>query len=108
MQITDASQINTRVFLATTGRDLVRACWEVDGGWQVETRQFASDVCCLVPDPGDRATVYAGMREDGLWRSRDRGYTWEQVSEELGCTIWAARQAVKKGGPKRSFNIPKK
>ena len=37
---------------------------------------------------------------------RADGYTWAQVANELGCSIWAARQAVKKGGPKRRSKTP--
>lgn len=32
---------------------------------------------------------------------RSKGYTWSEVAGELKCSIWAARQAVKKGGQKR-------
>ena len=39
---------------------------------------------------------------------RDDGYTWSEVAGQLGCTVWAARQAVKKGGPKRCSRTPRK
>ncbi len=39
---------------------------------------------------------------------RARGVTWPDVAEQLGCTIWAARQAATKGGPKRSSRTPEK
>lgn len=37
---------------------------------------------------------------------RAAGYTWPEVAGELGCSIWAARQAVKKGGRKRRSETP--
>jgi DNA invertase Pin-like site-specific DNA recombinase len=32
---------------------------------------------------------------------RHQGAPWKQIAAELGCSEWAARQAVKKGGPKQ-------
>ena len=29
---------------------------------------------------------------------KQAGHTWAEIAEQLGCTVWGARQAVKKGG----------
>ncbi len=39
---------------------------------------------------------------------RAQGGTWPEIAEQLGCTIWAARQAATKGGAKRSSGTPGK
>lgn len=30
------------------------------------------------------------------------GHTWNEIADQLGCSVWAARQAVKTGGQKRA------
>lgn len=35
---------------------------------------------CLAADPTDRATVYAGTRGDGLWKTQDGGQHWRQLA----------------------------
>jgi len=37
---------------------------------------------------------------DKVQRLKDRGATWEEVAKRLGCTVWAARMAVRTGGAK--------
>ncbi len=39
---------------------------------------------------------------------RTSGYTWAEVAEQLECSEWAARQAVKRGGLKRRSRARKK
>jgi photosystem II stability/assembly factor-like uncharacterized protein len=45
-----------------------------------------SRVTCLLADPDDRATIWAGVEIDGVWRSRDTGETWERLSVGLSST----------------------
>jgi len=40
-------------------------------------------VTTLTADPADPATVWAGVEIDGLFRSRDRGQTWQPVGRGL-------------------------
>jgi len=44
-------------------------------------------------DPTDPNTVYAGSYARGIWRSTDRGRTWEQIKESLDETIIQTRPA---------------
>jgi putative DNA-invertase from lambdoid prophage Rac len=39
---------------------------------------------------------------------RSQGFTWSDVADQLECTVWAARDAAKKGGAKRLPQVPKK
>lgn len=39
---------------------------------------------------------------------RAQRVTWAEIAEQLGCTVWAARQAATKGGAKRSLRLPEK
>jgi photosystem II stability/assembly factor-like uncharacterized protein len=64
---------------AATGRDLVRIAQDDLGGWRVSTLIHDTGVRCLAVDPADQARVYAGTLDDGLFRSRDGGETWEQA-----------------------------
>jgi DNA invertase Pin-like site-specific DNA recombinase len=36
------------------------------------------------------------------------GATWEDIAERLDCSIWAARMAVKTGGPKSRVSSPRR
>ncbi len=38
---------------------------------------------------------------------KQAGHTWTEIAEQLGCTVWGARQAVKKGGRGRSAEVSK-
>jgi photosystem II stability/assembly factor-like uncharacterized protein len=49
---------------------------ENGGGWAVERFLDGSGAQCLAVDPGDPDTVYAGLREGGVRRTRDGGRTW--------------------------------
>jgi len=40
-------------------------------------------VTCLIADPQDPETLWAGVEIDGIFRSRDFGRTWEAVGEGL-------------------------
>src|SRR6266436_771690 len=40
-------------------------------------------VTCLLADPEEAGTLYAGVEIDGIFRSRDSGKTWEPVGQGL-------------------------
>jgi hypothetical protein len=58
-----------------TGDSIVRLD-ETTDGWHVETFLAGSRAQCLAVDPDDAETVYAGLREEGVRRTRDGGGTW--------------------------------
>src|SRR5919109_2327595 len=60
---------------AATGDGIARLD-EADGGWAAELFLAGSGAQCLAVDPADPDTVYAGLREGGVWRTRDGGRTW--------------------------------
>jgi photosystem II stability/assembly factor-like uncharacterized protein len=60
---------------AATGDSVVRLD-ETTNGWRLETFLAGSRAQCLAVDPGDAETVYAGLREGGVRRTRDGGRTW--------------------------------
>ena len=63
---------------AATG-DAIARLDEGDGAWDVAVSLEGSGAQCLAVDPSDRDTVFAGLREQGLRRTRDAGETWEDV-----------------------------
>src|SRR5919201_6252537 len=60
---------------AATG-DAIARLDEQDGTWTVELSLAGSGAQCLAVDPADRDTVYAGLRNTGVRRTRDGGRTW--------------------------------
>jgi hypothetical protein len=60
---------------AATGDAIVRLD-EVPGGWTAELFLRGSGAQCLAVDPADPDTVYAGLREHGVRRTRDGGRSW--------------------------------
>ena len=63
---------------ATTGDDVVRI--ESSGGdWQTATVLAGVGAQCLALDPHDPRRLYAGAFDQGLFRSRDGGRTWDDV-----------------------------
>jgi photosystem II stability/assembly factor-like uncharacterized protein len=58
-----------------TGDSVVRLD-ETTNGWRLETFLAGSGAQCLAVDPADAETVYAGLREGGVRRTRDGGRTW--------------------------------
>lgn len=71
--------IEEKVFIATPGgRGLARAWYEGDD-WQVASVLAGEDVRCLATDPRRPDMVYAGTQGNGLWRSADRGNTWQRA-----------------------------
>ena len=63
---------------AATG-DAIARLDEQDGRWEVELSLPGSGAQCLAVDPADRDTVFVGLREHGLRRTRDGGRTWRDV-----------------------------
>src|SRR5690606_27276833 len=52
-----------------------------DGGrWTASLSLQGKGVQCLAVDPQDHATVYAGTRGNGVWRSGDSGASWRDLS----------------------------
>ncbi len=49
---------------------------EVDGVWMVELSLVGSRAQCLAVDPADPETVFAGLRDGGVRRTRDGGRKW--------------------------------
>jgi hypothetical protein len=64
---------------ATTGAELARL-QEADGRWTVERGLRSSGAQCLAVDPTDPDTVYVGLREGGVRRTRDAGGSWVDCS----------------------------
>ncbi len=63
---------------AATG-DAIARLDERNGAWDVSVSLEGSGAQCLAVDPADPDTVFAGLREQGLRRTRDGGETWEDV-----------------------------
>ncbi|HSL63838.1 MAG TPA: hypothetical protein VK874_04200 [Gaiellaceae bacterium] len=63
---------------AATG-DAIARLDETGDAWEVELSLAGSGAQCLAVDPADPDTVYAGLRERGLRRTRDGGRTWQDV-----------------------------
>ena len=60
---------------AATGDGIARLD-ESGGTWAVELSLAGSGAQCLAADPADPDTVYAGLREGGVRRTRDGGRSW--------------------------------
>ena len=60
---------------AATGEGIARLD-EAGEGWIVELSLAGGGAQCLAVDPDDADTVYAGLREGGVRRTRDAGRSW--------------------------------
>lgn len=69
--------MNATVFIAPTGPGLARATRQVDDTWTVEAVLPDLDVRSLAVDPHHPDTLLAGTQGRGLWRSTDRGASWQ-------------------------------
>jgi photosystem II stability/assembly factor-like uncharacterized protein len=92
---------------AATGDGIARLD-EVGDGWRVELSLPGSGAQCLAVDSADPETVFAGLREGGVRRSRDGGRSWVDCDlPEPGVfslTVSAADGAVYAGTePSRLF-----
>jgi photosystem II stability/assembly factor-like uncharacterized protein len=63
---------------AATG-DAIARLDAVGDGWEVELSLEGSGAQCLAVDPARPDTVFAGLREHGVRRSRNGGRTWDDV-----------------------------
>lgn len=79
--------MNARTFLATSGNGLARAERTGDT-WVVQSLLEDVRVHCLAADPLQPGRIYAGTDRRGVFRSDDRGLTWER-SGLPGATITA-------------------
>ncbi len=52
------------------------------GSWHVSTVLTEHKVTCLAADGSNPGVVYAGTREQGVWRSTDSGENWEYAGME--------------------------
>lgn len=67
----------TRTLIACSRQAAFRAVERSTGGWDVESILPGEDVRCLAADPRDGKTLYAGTLGHGVFRSVDRGRTWD-------------------------------
>jgi photosystem II stability/assembly factor-like uncharacterized protein len=66
---------------AATGDDVYRI-ESADGvRWSTASLFEESGAQCVAADPHDPDRVYAGTFDNGLWRSRDGGQSWQRVGE---------------------------
>jgi photosystem II stability/assembly factor-like uncharacterized protein len=87
---------------AATGDGIARL--EPSGdGWTVELCLPGSGAQCLAADPDDPDTVYAGLREAGVQRTRDAGRSWTDCAlpepgvfslavSRVDGTVWAGTE----------------
>jgi hypothetical protein len=66
-----------KVLLATTNHGLARAGFDANGNWSVAFSLEDEPVRCLASVPSNAGTVYAGTQGHGVFRSEDRGLTWQ-------------------------------
>ncbi|MGA9533936.1 MAG: hypothetical protein WBR18_14545 [Anaerolineales bacterium] len=78
--------IDDNVFLACYSRGVTRSAMVPDGTWQVERHIEDVKVTCLANVPSHPGLVLAGADDGGIWRSRDRGASWERIGD-VGQTV---------------------
>jgi photosystem II stability/assembly factor-like uncharacterized protein len=69
--------MNHRAILACFKTGVTRAIEDQAGSWSVEKQLPELQVTCLAQSPAQESVVYAGTREQGVWRSSDFGQTWD-------------------------------
>ena len=67
----------TDLFIAT-GNSFARIS-KNSAGWRLEKALRGKGVQNIAVDPGNSDILYVGTSGNGLWNSRDRGRTWENV-----------------------------
>lgn len=65
------------VFLAVADRRVVRAACDSESDWRVETVLDGPSPVTLTADPSHPDVVYAGTQGNGVYRSADRGRSWD-------------------------------
>lgn len=73
--------IEDKVFLTCYSRGVTRSEVGNHGTWQTEKCLDDVKVTCLVGDPSQPGVVLAGAEDGGIWRSQDRGGSWEQIGK---------------------------
>jgi hypothetical protein len=74
--------MSNHTFIAATGRGLARAVLTTEGKWAVDVSLTDQDVCCLAADPHTPNVIYAGTQGNGVFRSDDKGKTWQPSGME--------------------------
>lgn len=77
--------------MVTTGFDFFAATGDAVAGVRTDDgRRFETSIslegsraACVAVDSSDRDRIYAGTFDDGIFRSRDGGRTWDNVSDRL-------------------------
>lgn len=86
----------TELFVATS--DSLARIVPQGNDWTVKTMLEGSGMRCLALDPHNSATIYAGSRGKGVWKSLDRGVHWENLqlpeSDVFSLAVSAADGAV--------------
>jgi photosystem II stability/assembly factor-like uncharacterized protein len=70
------------VFLSGFSQGVVRAAAGEEGEWLVQSTLADVDVSCLAEDALRPGVVYAGSREQGIFRSEDGGVEWKAIGME--------------------------
>src|SRR5260370_646235 len=88
--VADAQGSDVLIVVGTCPSRLFRSedgskTWTEPKGQMVQEcpRIIHTRVTCLIADPQEPETLWAGVEIDGLFRSRDFGRTWEAVGEGL-------------------------
>jgi photosystem II stability/assembly factor-like uncharacterized protein len=63
-----------------TGDAFARIESDSEDRWSAALTLTGRSVQCIAVDPCDGATVFAGTRGSGVWKSRDGGREWERLS----------------------------
>lgn len=69
-----------KIFLVTTGSSLARAERGVNGDWSVASALVDEEVGCVTAVPQNPNTLYAGTQGNGVFRSDDKGKSWQAIS----------------------------
>lgn len=72
------------IIYVATGDAFARIEDEGDDRWIAALTLKGHSVQCIAADPQDSATVYAGTRGSGIWKSRDGGHQWERLTLAQG------------------------
>jgi photosystem II stability/assembly factor-like uncharacterized protein len=68
---------------AATGKAVARIDVDRDAHGEVQLMLDGSGAQCVAADPSDLDRIYAGTFDDGVYRSRDGGTSWQQVGGEI-------------------------
>jgi len=74
----ESPSITNKTILVTSSKGIERAYSNGSGAWHVDTVLADQDANCLAADPLNGDIIYTGTQGNGVFRSQDRGQTWEQ------------------------------